>query len=83
MADALVLGYVERSGTPAFAAINKVDLMREKTAILPVIDRLARMRAFAEILPISALKRDGIERRSGKPSSHACRNTPTSFRPAS
>ncbi len=59
--DALVLRYVRRSGTPAFAAINKIDLLREREAVLPVIDRLARLEAFTEILPISALKRDGVE----------------------
>ena len=59
--DALVLRYVKRSGTPAFAAINKIDLLRAREAVLPVIDRLARLEAFTEILPISALKRDGVE----------------------
>ena len=59
--DALVLRYVQRSGTPAFAAINKIDLLRAREAVLPVIDRLARLEAFTEILPISALKRDGVE----------------------
>ena len=59
--DGLVLQYVQRSGTPAFAVINKTDLLRERTAVLPVIDRLARLEAFAEILPISAWKRDGVE----------------------
>ena len=58
--DALVLRYVRRSGTPAFAAINKIDLLGARTAVLPVIDRLARLDSFAEILPISALKRDGV-----------------------
>ena len=59
--DALVLGHVRRSSTPALAAINKVDLLRGREAVLPVIGRLAGLDAFAEILPISALKRDGIE----------------------
>ena len=59
--DGLVLQYVQRSRTPAFAVINKTDLLRERTAVLPVIDRLARLEAFAEILPISAWKRDGVE----------------------
>ncbi len=60
-ADELVLGYVRAAGTPAFAVVNKVDLLPAKAAVLPVIDRLASLQAFAEILPISALKRDGIE----------------------
>ena len=59
--DALVLRHIQRSRTPAFAAINKIDLLREGRAVLPVIDRLAGLEAFAEILPISALKQDGIQ----------------------
>ncbi len=58
--DDLVLRHVRRSGTPAFAAINKIDLLPERTAVLPVIDRLAGLETFSEILPISALKRDGV-----------------------
>lgn len=60
-ADDLVFKYLQRAGTPAFAVINKVDLLRARSAVLPVIERLASLDAFAEILPVSALKRDGIE----------------------
>ncbi len=60
-ADRLVLGHVRRSGTPACAVINKIDRMPGRAAILPVIDRLARLDVFADILPISALKGEGIE----------------------
>ncbi len=59
--DHLVLKYVRRSGTPAFAVINKVDRLTGREAVLPVMARLASLDAFAEILPISALKRDGVE----------------------
>lgn len=59
--DALVLRYIQRSGTPAFGVINKIDLLHEKQAVLPVIERLARLETFVEILPVSALKRDGIK----------------------
>ena len=59
--DRLVLNHVRRSGTPACAVINKIDRMPGREAILPVIDRLASLEVFAEIVPISALKRDGVE----------------------
>ena len=59
--DELVLTYVRRSGRPAFAVINKADLLRERSAVLPVIEKLAARQAFEEILPMSALKRDGVE----------------------
>ena len=59
--DQLVLQYVQRSGTPAIAVINKTDLLRDRTAVLPVIERLDAIGKFEELLPISALKRDGVE----------------------
>lgn len=59
--DALVLSHLQRSAKPAFAVINKVDLLSERAAVLPVIETLAARASFQEILPISALKRDGIE----------------------
>ena len=59
--DELVLKYVRGSLRPAFAVINKVDLLRKREAVLPVIERLAALDAFEEILPVSALKRYGVE----------------------
>ena len=60
-ADRLVAKHIERSGSPAFALINKVDLLANRAAVLPVIERLAALDLFRKILPVSALKRDGIE----------------------
>ena len=60
-ADALVLAQIQRSSRPALAVINKVDLLRERQAVLPVIERLAALGVFDEILPMSALKREGVE----------------------
>lgn len=41
--------------------INKTDKV-EKESILPIIDQLSKHREFVEIMPISALKKDGIEK---------------------
>ncbi len=41
--------------------INKTDKV-EKESILPIIAQLSQYRKFREIMPISALKKDGIEK---------------------
>lgn len=59
--DDLVMKHVKRAGKPTFAIINKVDLIQDKTVLLPVIDRLAKMQLFQEVIPLSALKQDGLD----------------------
>lgn len=41
---------------PVILAINKVDALEDKTRLLPYIDRLRRLRAFAAIVPVSAAR---------------------------
>lgn len=60
-ADELVLGHIRRSGTPALAVINKVDLLKPKERLLPVIDRVDGYGLFDAIIPVSALKGTGLE----------------------
>ena len=43
------------------AVINKVDLV-EKGSLLPLIERLYGLALFEEIVPVSALKNDGLDR---------------------
>ncbi|MGD8415673.1 MAG: GTPase Era [Pseudomonadales bacterium] len=59
--DDLVLRHVQRSGRPALAVINKVDQVKPKERLLPVIERLAALGAFEAIIPISALRGTGLE----------------------
>ncbi len=49
-----------RSKAKTFLLLNKVDLV-EKNKLLPLIDHYSRLHDFAEIVPISAAKRDGLE----------------------
>jgi GTPase len=51
--DRAVLARVPR-GRPVILAINKVDTVADKTRLLPFIDELSRVHAFAAIVPISA-----------------------------
>lgn len=58
--DESLLEMVKKSGTPAFLLLNKIDLL-DKQKLLPVIAEFSDRLKFQEILPISALRKDGIE----------------------
>ncbi len=59
--DKFVLDLVRQAKTPAFLLINKIDRIA-KDRLLPIIDRWRQEYEFKEIVPISALKRDGLDR---------------------
>lgn len=50
----------DRAGTN-IAVLSKVDLLADKATLLPQMERLAEKQVFAEIIPLSALKNDGVE----------------------
>lgn len=58
--DELVLQAVSQSQRPKCLLINKADKV-PKLNILPIIDRFRNDAQFKEIIPISALKNDGLE----------------------
>jgi GTP-binding protein Era len=57
----LILTHLASVRKPAILAINKVDRLADKAALLPLIDGWQKRHAFAEIVPISALAQDGID----------------------
>jgi GTP-binding protein Era len=59
--DDLALERVVASGLPAIAAVNKIDQVHPRDKLLPYIADLAKRHTFADIVPISALKSDGVE----------------------
>ena len=59
--DQFALDLLKQSGTKAFLILNKVDLIREKSKLLPIIDDYRTLYNFAEVFPISALKRKGLD----------------------
>jgi GTP-binding protein Era len=44
------------TGTPVIVAVNKVDLLQDKEALLPRLAEIAALRDFAAIVPVSAEK---------------------------
>lgn len=58
--DAFVAEQVEATGTPALVVVNKVDLV-DKRWLLPVMAACQERLPEATVLPVSALKADGLE----------------------
>ncbi|HYV06576.1 MAG TPA: GTPase Era [Blastocatellia bacterium] len=59
--DRFVLDMIKRVETRAFLVPNKVDLMKDKSKLFPLISAYTSERDFAEVVPISALTGDGAE----------------------
>ncbi len=59
--DALALERIERAGRPAIAAVNKVDRVHPRDRLLPYLAELAERHPFRALVPVSALKSDGLE----------------------
>jgi GTP-binding protein Era len=58
--DEFVLEIVRRAKLPAILLLNKIDLI-EKSRLLPEIQAWSQRHGFAEIIPISAEKKTGLE----------------------
>lgn len=48
--------------TPAILAVNKVDAVRDKGLLLPLLQSYLEAVPFQALVPISALKNDGVDR---------------------
>jgi GTP-binding protein Era len=58
--DEFLFGLVRKLDCPVFLVLTKIDLVA-KDQLLPMIDSLTRQHNFAEIIPVSARKRDGLD----------------------
>ncbi len=58
--DAFVLQLIQKLDCPVFLVINKIDLV-VRAKLLPVIERFSALHPFAEVIPISARKKDGVD----------------------
>lgn len=59
--DRFVLDLVKESGKPAIVVLNKIDKVKDKSALLPLMEFYANEYKFEEIVPISALKGDAVD----------------------
>jgi GTPase len=58
--DKFALQMLERAGGPAFLVLTKIDLV-EKTKLLPLIAEYSKLHLFQEVIPVSAVKKDGLQ----------------------
>ncbi len=58
--DERVLGELKRAGRPIVLLINKVDRARPRDRLLPFIAEMSARAGFADIVPLSALKRANL-----------------------
>jgi GTP-binding protein Era len=63
--DRFILEALRETPLPVFLVINKIDLV-DKQMLLPLIDSFLSLHPFREILPLSALKGDGVDRLIGE-----------------
>ena len=54
--DRYVARLVAESGTPAIACLNKVDLLRNRSEVLPFVEEVSGLAEFEEIFPLSAVE---------------------------
>jgi GTP-binding protein Era len=58
--DEFLFGLIRKLDCPVFLLLTKIDLV-PKDHLLPLIDTLTRQFSFAQIIPVSARKRDGMD----------------------
>jgi GTP-binding protein Era len=59
--DELALEKLKQTTAPVILAINKVDLVKDKSKLLPFIDEIKQKYDFAHIIPFSANNKDNVE----------------------
>lgn len=58
--DAFLFGLIRKVDCPVFLLLTKIDLV-PKDQLLPLIDSLTKQFSFAQVIPVSARKRDGLD----------------------
>ncbi|HTW81111.1 MAG TPA: GTPase Era [Terracidiphilus sp.] len=58
--DEFLFSLVRRVDCPVFLVLTKIDLIR-KDELLPLIESLTKQYAFAQVIPVSARKKDGLD----------------------
>lgn len=64
--DAQAVDLVGKTGTPAILVLTKIDRMRDKSRILPLINEYKALHEFAAYIPVSAVTGDGMQELQGE-----------------
>ena len=68
--DSQVLGEVRKSGLKCILLVNKIDRLKRREDLFPFLEECAAKGDFAEIVPISALRGDNLDRLGGVVAKH-------------
>lgn len=59
--DRHAIDVVRRTATPVILVLNKIDLVKEKSRLLPLIEQYKSVHEFADYVPVSAVKGLGLD----------------------
>ncbi|MEO0219642.1 MAG: GTPase Era, partial [candidate division WOR-3 bacterium] len=59
--DLKIIDLIKTFNKPVILAINKIDLVKDKRELLPIMENYSKIFDFKEVIPISVLYRDGID----------------------
>lgn len=59
--DEMILEKLVQISKPVVLALNKIDLLKDKKTLLPLIDKISQKKSFAEIIPLSVLRKIQVD----------------------
>ena len=59
--DATVLKHLTKTDVPVICVLTKVDRVRNKSQLLPLIEKLSKKSKFRAIVPVAALRNEGLD----------------------
>ncbi len=68
--DENVLRQLRAGSVPVVLAVNKIDHLKDKAELLPLLQGLASKMNFADLVPVSALRRSNLEQLEAVVASH-------------
>ena len=75
-AELALIDEIKKRNLKAVLVINKIDLLKDKSELLPIISAYTALHEFVAVLPVSAVKEQGLDELKGeflkhvKPSPH-------------
>jgi len=61
-ADAQAVDLVKKTETPTVLVLNKIDLLKDKSRLLALLERYRGLHDFAEYIPLSAVSGENLDR---------------------
>src|SRR5689334_14087566 len=60
--DRHAVDMLKKAGTPTLLVLNKVDILKAKGGLLPLIEAYGKIHEFADCVPVSAKTGDGLDK---------------------